>query len=236
MRRVVSPSGPVHVLVPADRRRTSHGLALIERTDRLPVPGPGRWPLAPLPRAVLDHARRSSDRDQVRSAIAEVVQRGRCTPVDLAVELAAGSSRGSALPREVLHEVSVGIRSVAEAKARELVHRSRRLPLPLWNPRLVDTVGQFLAMPDAWFDDVGLAWEIDSHEWHLSPEDYDCTLDRRSTMTAAGVMVVHTQPRRLTRDPSAVLDELERCHAQAARRPRPVLLAIPAATNGTVVG
>jgi hypothetical protein len=25
-------------------------------------------------------------------------------------------------------------------------------------------------VPDVWFDEVGLAWEIDSYEWHLSLE------------------------------------------------------------------
>jgi hypothetical protein len=86
MRRVPSPSGPVHLLGPTDRRRAGQNLALVERTDRLPEPSPGRWPLAPLDRAVLDFTRRVRDRDLVRSAIAEVVQRGRSTP-------AAGTGR-----------------------------------------------------------------------------------------------------------------------------------------------
>ena len=44
-------------------------------------------------------------------------------------ELASGSGRGSALPREVLREISAGVRSVAEADARTLVQRSG-LPIP----------------------------------------------------------------------------------------------------------
>lgn len=233
MRRVPPPSGPVHLLVPIDRRRTGHGLALVERTDRLPERTPGRWPLAPVERAVLDYTRRCTDRDQVRSALAETVQRGFATPAGLAAELAAGSRRGRALPREALEEVGDGIRSVAEAKARELVLGSR-LPRPVWNPRLLDVTGRFLACPDAWFDEAGLAWEIDSREWHLSPADYDRTLDRRSAMMAAGVVVVHTQPSRITREGPAVLRELECNLAQARLRPRPVVLALPPdAPNGT---
>lgn len=227
MERIPAPSGPVHVLVPEDRRRVGHGLALVERTDRLPPPEPGRWPLAPLSRAVLDHVRRTGDRDLVRSAVAEVVQRGRVTPAELVRELDDGSQRGARLPRDVLREVGDGIRSVAEAQARTLLRRSRTLPAALWNPRIVDASGRFIASPDAWFDDVAMAWELDSREWHLSPIDYDATLERRSAMTAAGILVIATQPSRLHRHAPTVLGELEAAHRQAARRPRPALRALP---------
>jgi hypothetical protein len=235
MRRMPTPSGPVHVLVPANRRRAGMGLVLVERTDRLPAPAPGRWPIAPVGRAVLDLGRRSTDRDIVRATIAEVVQRGLCTPAALAAELAAGSSRGSALPRAVLAEVGAGVRSVAEAKARTLLNRSG-LPTPMWNPRLHDAGGRFVATPDAWFDDVAFAWEIDSVEWHVSPADYQRTVERRSALTGLGVVVLETQPARLIRHPTAVLTDLATHYQQARLRPRPALLAVPAddGANGTL--
>lgn len=234
MTRMPAPSGPVHLLLPADVRRAGSGRILAERTDRLPIAAPGRWPLAPEARAALDFARRSRNRGEVRAAIAEVVQRGRCTPADLNSELAAGSRRGSALPREVLREISDGVRSAAEAQARALLLRSG-LPAPMWNPRLHDRTGRFVAMPDAWFDDVGMVWEIDSLEWHLGPEDYARTLDRRAAMMAEGVVVVHHLPSRITGNPAQVLRDLTANHAHAARRPRPPLLAFPSdGANGTL--
>lgn len=226
MVRMPSPSGPVHLLLPVDRRRAGSGWVLAERTERLPVAVPGRWPLAPISRAVLDFARRTRERDQVRAAIAEVVQRGRCTPAELNAELAAGSGRGSALPRSVLQEISDGVRSVAETKARELVLRSG-LPAPLWNVKLHDRNGRFIAMPDAWFDDVGLAWEIDSKEWHLSPMEYERTVDRRSAMMSENVIVMHTLPSKLQRG-GAVLTELRINYRNAGLRPRPPVHAISA--------
>ncbi len=226
MSRMRSPSGPVHVLIPADRRRVGAGRVLVERTERLPIPAPGRWPLASVARAALDFARRSSDRDEVRATITEVVQRGRCSPADLCAELEVGSSRGSALSRAVLREIADGVRSVAEADARTLVIRSG-LPQPMYNPRLLDEHGRLIAIPDVWFDEVALAWEIDSHEYHLSPEDYDRTLDRRSAMMAEGVVVMHSQPSKLRRRRNEVVDELRRNHAQAALRPRPNVVAVP---------
>lgn len=232
LRRCPQPSGPVHLLGPADRRRSGHGLLVVERTDRLP-PAHGPVPFAPVVRAVLDWARRSRDPDAVRAAVAEVVQRGRCTPADLVAELEQGCGRGSAIPRSVLREVGAGVRSVAEARARELLLTSPVLRGALWNPRLTDAAGRFVAIPDVWCDDVGMAWEIDSYEWHLSPSDYENTLARRSAMTAHGIVVVHTTPNRVRRDPAGVRDELERTHAQCRLRPRPPLHAEPAPTGAT---
>jgi hypothetical protein len=227
LRRMPIPSGPVHLLVPVDVRRAGGGRLMVERTTRLPRPVPGRWPIAPVARAAQDFARRSRDRDVVRTVLAESVQRGLCTVGELSAELAAGPSRGSALPREVLAEIGDGVRSVAEAHARTLL-RGSGLPAPLWNPKLFDLAGRFVATPDAWFDDVAMAWEIDSREWHLSPDDYAATVDRRGRLMAAGAVVVHHLPRALVTRSSQVLEDLRANHAQAARRPRPPLHALPA--------
>jgi hypothetical protein len=233
MSRMPPPTGLIHMLIPADRRRVGAGKLLIERTDRLPVPARGRWPLAPIERAALDLARRTYDRDVVRAVLAEVVQRGRTTPARLMAELEAGSGRGTALPREVLEAVSDGIRSVAEANARELV-RGSGLPQPMWNARLVDArTGRFIAVADAWFDDVGLAWEIDSYEFHLSPADYERTMQRRVEMTAVGIGVVAHSPKRIIDQGVQVVRDLARHLEQAALRPRPPIRAISSGTNGT---
>lgn len=228
MRRSPEPVGPVHVLVPADTQHAAQGLVLLERTTRLPDPVPGRWPCAPITRAALDTARRRTDRDVVRATIAEVVQRGRATPAQLSAELNAGSSRGAALVRSVLDEVGAGVRSAAEGVARRLLLRSRRLRSAMWNPTLYDAQGRLVAVADAWLDDVAMAWEIDSYEWHLSPADYEATLARRSAMTAAGIVVVHHSPRRVRTDERGVLAELEGAYDQCRIRPRPAIRAIPA--------
>ena len=109
------------------------------------------------------------------------------------------------------------------------------LPRPLWNPRLYDMAGRFIAFPDAWFDDVGMAWEIDSKEWHLSPADYEATVLRRSVLGALDVELVQTLPQTLDASPCVILTELERTYLKAGRRPRPQLVAVPAPTTGTSV-
>ena len=129
---------------------------------------------------------------------------------------------------------------MAEAKARERLLASN-LPRPMWNPTLRDAAtGRFIAVPDGWFDEVGLAWELDFHEWHLDPEDHAQTLARRAAMTAEGIIVVPHTPGRVVHDWPAVCDEIERGLGQAARRPRPDVIATPAPdsnpTSGTFVG
>lgn len=225
-------AGPVHVLVGAHVQRNGLGRVLVERTDRLPPALPGRWPLAPVARAALDFARRSRDRGIVRAVLAEAVQRGRCSVGELAAELAAGSARGSALPRAVLTEVADGARSPAEAEARRLLQGSG-LPAPLWNRRLHDEADRFIAVPDAWFDDVGMAWEIDSREWHLGPDDYARTVARRNRLMAAGIVVVNHLPRDVRQRPTRVLADLRTNYAQAAQRPRPPVCAMSADESGS---
>lgn len=230
LQRVPRPHGPVRVLVPTHRRRAGHGLVVVQRTARLPVPVPGRWPLAPLPRAVLDHTRLCGRRDLVRSAMAEAVQRRMCTPAELGAEL-AGGGRGVRLSREVLVEIGAGVRSVAEAEARHLLLAAGHASV-LWNPTLCDTrTGRTIAMPDAWFDDVAMAWEIDSTECHLAPEDHERTLARRAAMTAAGIWVVAHTPTQVRDHGADVLHALAGNLEQAGRRPRPPILAVPAPTS-----
>ncbi|MFC3894413.1 hypothetical protein ACFOWZ_23275 [Lentzea rhizosphaerae] len=173
---------------------------------------------------MLDAARRLKDMDQIRSLLAEPIQNGRVTPTALLRELDAGSCRGSAAPRKVLRELIDGIRSPAESWARELALRSG-FDRMRWNQELFLSNGSHLATPDGWLDDVGLAWEIDSYEYHFRPEDYAKTLKRHNRMTAAGIIVVHTVPSRLRTEPDQVVEELRGAYEQARQRPRPPVIA-----------
>jgi hypothetical protein len=222
--RRTSSTSQVHVLVAAHRQPASTGFVVVERTIRLPPPQSLRgWQVAPPVRAVLDAARRLRRIDDVRGLIAEAIQRGLCGVDELSTELDAGSRAGSARPRRVLREVAPGVHSVAEIDAQRLAERSTVLPSLHWNVRIQDECGAFVAVPDGWVDDVALAWEIDSHEFHLSPHDYDRTLRRHATMLSAGIIVAHTTPGRLRREPDAVLRELEAAYRHAGRRPRPAV-------------
>jgi hypothetical protein len=221
--RNVPASDTVHLLTPHGRKVHSSGFVLIERTHRLPKAQRRRGILvAPPSRAVLDAARRMTEVRPARALLAESVQRKFTTVTELTAELAQGSSRGSALPRRILTELMSGQESVAELDARQVWRRSG-LPEPVWNRRLVTPDGRVIAKPDAWFDDVGLAWEIDSLAFHLGAEGFDRTLARNGRYTAAGILVLQTLPTRLRTEPDAVIGELRAAYRAAAAKPRPAV-------------
>jgi hypothetical protein len=218
---------PLLLLVADSRQRASRGFVILERTDRKPeVRMIDGLPVATPARAVADAARRMRALDDVRAMVAESVQRGRATPTDLLHELESGQRRGSRLLRLALAEIVDGILSVAEADARMLALRRRSLQHLMWNPWIYHE-DRFLLSPDGWADDVAMAWEIDSLEYHLSPAAYAKTLRRHADATAAGIVLLHSLPSDLRRRPEECLDELEATYTAAQRRPRPPVVAKP---------
>jgi hypothetical protein len=221
-------SDTVDVLVPAPRKLQSTGFARIWRTTRLPsrpwMAGGIRY--APPPRAVADAALTLTAADEVRAIVADAVQRNRCTIPQLTAELSGGPVRGSARFRQALTEVAAGVRSVAEGDLRSLLLRGR-IPMPYFNAQLF--AGEvFLAMPDAWWPDVGVVAEVDSREWHLSPRDWERTMRRHSEMSAYGIIVLHFTPGQIRREPDRVLAAIRKALASAAGRPTLDIRTVPA--------
>jgi len=217
----------INVLVPTERQRMSTGFVKLHRTARMPprtcAAGPVRLALAP--RAVADTARLLTDFRDVRAVVAESVQLGRCSLRDLAEELSGSPIRGSAMFRLALDEVADGIRSTAEGDLRRLI-KTARLPAPLFNPSLYDG-DEFLGKPDAWWPQAGVAVEVDSRAWHLSPEDWDRTRRRHDLMAAAGIIVLHFSPRDLRREPGMVTKRIRDALAKGVNRPSLPIRTIP---------
>jgi hypothetical protein len=217
----------IDVLVPASRQRLSTGFVRLHRTARMPIrvcsSGPVRLTLAP--RAVADTVRQLTELRDVRAVVADAVQLGRCTVGQLTEELRTGPVKGSAVFRSVLSEVADGIRSTAEGDLRDVI-TSARLPIPLFNPSLYD--GEvFLGRPDAWWPDAGVAGEVDSREWHLSPEDWDRTRRRHDVMAAAGIILLHFSPREIRREPAKVARMIRGARDRGLARPPLPIRTIP---------
>jgi len=154
------------------------------------------------------------------------VQRNRCTIPELTAELSRGPVRGSARFRHALAEVASGVRSVAEGDLRNLLRRGR-VPVPYFNAKLY--AGEvFLAMPDAWWPAVGVAIEVDSREWHLSPADWERTLRRHAEMSAHGIIVLHFTPGQIRPEPERVLAAVKKALTSAAGRPALDIRTVPA--------
>lgn len=207
----------VHVLVPAAKRAATHGYVVVERTTRMPVLiERDGLSYAPVPRAVLDAARRERDAVRLRALLSGPVRRGLCSVAELRAELDAGNQHGSAAPRAALRAVSDGVLSLTAGLARR-VARGTPLPAPRWNVPIRDVTGALIGVVDAWWDDVALAWNITSRP---GPEP------RHACLTAAGVVVLRTSPDRLRGAPDAVGQELVQAFHRAADRIRPPVHAL----------
>lgn len=114
-------------------------------------------------------------------------------------------------------------RILARTVAASRVRRSG-LPRPVWNAVLRNSDGEYVVTPDAWFE-AGLAWEIDSYEFHFRREDYARTVDRNARYAAAGVLVPQTLPNRLRSEPESVAVEVTAAHRAAASKPGPTISA-----------
>lgn len=211
----------VHILIPDRNQIRSAKFTIVERTIHMPekrlIDG---VPLATPARAVLDAARRIRDIDPVRAILIEAVSSGLCTIEELSAELESGSKRGTALPRSVLREISSNVKSVPEAVALSVWKRAG-LPPAERNVKIYDAQGNYIAMPDSYCEEVAMAWEIDSYDFHFEKAAYAKTIRRNGRYTAAGVVVLQTLPSQLRDDPDAVVTELRAAFHTASRRPRP---------------
>ena len=158
--------------------------------------------------------------------VADAVQRGRCDTRELVAELSAGPSAGSALFREALGDVVDGIRSTAEGDLKDLLAKSR-LPTPLFNASIYDG-DTFVARPDAWWPQYGVAVEVDSHQWHLSPHDHDRTLERQRRMAKLGILVLPFTPRQIRTEQAEVLAVIRDALGSARDRRVPKLHTVAA--------
>jgi hypothetical protein len=217
----------VDVLIPDATKRQSVGFVRTHRTTRMPerpwFRDGIRW--APVARAVADVARGEVEFRAVRDVVADAVQGRKCTIEQLASELRAGPNRGSGTLRAALEEVADGVASAAEGDLRKLV-KTGKLPDPMYNASLY--VGsEFLAAPDLWWRDAGVAGELDSREWHLSPEQWQRTMARHSAMSAHGIIVLHFTPRRVKSGPSGVIAELKSAIEAGLQRPALAIRTVP---------
>jgi hypothetical protein len=235
--RIRVPASPfIDVLLPIARRRRDAAFVQLHRTARMPERispfGPLRYVLPA--RAVADTVRGLDDLREVRAIVADAVQRDHCSPAELGAELAAGPHAGSALFREALTDIADRIRSTTEADLKDLLTRSG-LPRPLYNP-MVFAGEDFIASPDAWWPDLGVAVEVDSTEWHLSPADHAKTLARGRRMAIHQLNVLRFTPKQIHTEPARVAAEIRAALDAARDRPPPKLRTVTSSLGSRGLG
>jgi hypothetical protein len=223
----VAQSQRVDVLVPVRIQRRDHDHVRLHRTTRMPelMHYQGEIRYAPVTRAVVDAARMMNGFGEVRAVVAGAVQRGKCPLAQLAAEASRGPAQGSTHLRQALAEVATGVQSSVEADFRDLIIRVK-LPVPMFNASLY-AGGQFIARPDCWWPDAGVAAEVDSREWHLSPQDWERTMTRHAVMSSHGIVVLHFSPQQIRKEGVTVAANLRSALAAGRARPPLPIKAVP---------
>jgi hypothetical protein len=218
----------IDVLVAPKVRVGSTEFVDVTRTTRMP---PQIYKLRGLrytmpARAVADAARGMTRLSDVRAVVATAVQKRGCTLEELVLELRDGPSTGSRWLRIALREIGDGIRSAAEADLKLLIDRSE-LEKPQYNVALYAADGTFLGVADAWWQRAGVAGEVDSIQYHMSPEDYKRTTMRRNRMQAYGINVQSFLPASIKSDGDTIIKNLRDAIKMGSSKPPLAIRAVP---------
>jgi hypothetical protein len=228
--RIPAPDSPfITILIPARRRIQNADFVRVWRSTRIPrfVLDDHGVRIVFAARAVADTARDLGSLREVRAVVANAVQSRVCTISELAEELEHVPRRNSALLRQAIAEVREGVRSTIEAEFRDLILHAG-LPVPMFNASVFDG-RTFIAKPDAWWPEAGVAAEVDSREWHLSPADWERTTSRHTAMTEHGILVLHFTPSAIRTESGTVVTKIRNALDAGLARPQLVLRTIPAA-------
>jgi hypothetical protein len=193
LRQIPVAAAPMHLLIPHHRSRQREAGLRIERTRSMPeydvIDG---LRVARVSRAVVDEARHIKEADAVRHLVGLVIRLRRTTVVALQTELARLTPRGTALLRQALGGAARGVRGAEEARLRDRM-LAAGFSEPQWNVHLYDGAGNWVAYVDGFLE--GIAFEMQSREFHLYVDRWEPDVARLSRLNSFGVMVQLATPR-----------------------------------------
>ena len=151
-----------------------------------------RYVVCSVARAVADACRGLSDLRAVRAIVRGGPARpgsGRSTSKSWSWPARTGPPCSGARAR-----IDAGARSAPEVDFQQIFASGAQVSQILWNPQLEAFDGTALPSPDGWMPEVGIALEVDSREYHLSPEDWERTMRRHNQLASYGALVLHFTP------------------------------------------
>ena len=80
-----------------------------------------------------------------------------------------------------------------------------------------------------------MAVEVDSYEWHMSPENHARTLARGRRMGVAQIVMLSFTPKQIRSEPTQVIKEIRGTLEGAHGRPPLNLRTVPASEAGQLV-
>jgi very-short-patch-repair endonuclease len=75
-----------------------------------------------------------------------------------------------------------------------------------------------LPTPDGYIEEAAIALEVDSREFHMSPDDWEKTLKHHNKLAAAGILVLHFSPKQIREEPDRVLRQIENAYWERRKR------------------
>jgi hypothetical protein len=210
----------VEVLVPRQRRLKDAGGVRIRRTAReLESHSVHGLACAPVARAVADALREWTDAGEfavgaagphlVRAVLREAVAlpQGRCTAAELLAELIEADLLGDLLIRAALDELLAAERE-STIERLGLLLGELQLPAPMAGPELRMRGGTYIAVPDLYWPQAGVAVEVDAELRCVSAGESAWARGGRHRLEYVGVRVVQLSGRRLAAEPETVGAEL----------------------------
>ncbi|MBO1417670.1 hypothetical protein [Streptomyces sp. FH025] len=208
----------VDVLVPRQRRLKDAGEVRIRRTEReLEACSVHGLACAPVARAVADAlCEWTADQEApapVREVLREAVSRSenRCTVRELSVELVESGLTGEPRVRAALDELLAAERDMTLDQVGRLVDEWL-LPAPLNAPELRMRGGTYIAVPDLYWPERGVAVEVDPDLRCVSEGEAAWVRGGQHRMEYLGIRVVYVSGTRLAADPEAVGAELREAY------------------------
>ncbi|WP_316528968.1 hypothetical protein [Kitasatospora brasiliensis] len=207
----------VDVLVPRQRRLKDVGEVRIRRTEReLEARSVHGLACAPVARAVADALAEWTDRPggaPVREVLREAValRENRCTARELVVELTDSGLTGVPRVRAALDELLAAERELTLGRIGDLLDESP-LPAPLNAPELRMRGGTYIAVPDLYWPERGVAVEVDTELRCVSEGEAAWVHGGQHRMEYLGIRVVYVSGARLAADPDAVGGELREAY------------------------
>jgi hypothetical protein len=209
LRHRYRPGGPWQRLLPRVYL-TSTGEPTVEQLQTAALLYAGRSSVITGPAALRRYRLRAPETRQIDVLVAAVCHCPSCAFVTIhcTCRLPDAQTRDLAIgyvtPARAVADTVLGLSTRSEVRAvvADAVQQGSSWTARCW-PR-----------PDAWWPDWALVVEIDSREWHLSPDDWEATMARGARLRAVGIRVIHVTPRQVRREPQRVLATI----ADALRR------------------
>lgn len=214
----VPSRGTCLFLVPSTHRaRHVAGVATVRTTRPVPVAAfRDCVPMTDVARALCDAAAHQQLLgNELRGATISALQRRLTHPDRLRAELAERPRNGLQPVHEALDEFTAGAWSLPEAALARLMTSNPDLSDCLLNKQLTTPDGTHIGVPDAYFEDGGVAVQVHSQTFHSGLDDagkdrWSATVEKDGTMVEHQVIVVPVTPTSIDRRPQKVLDRIRR--------------------------